>query len=167
MVQARKKLVGKTLILGAFVASALCAVAAEARSGRVNAGQGPNGGSFARGGNISRTEAGGFNRTSGGIFRGANGAQGSRSGQTTINPDGSASHTSTATATGANGSTIRSTSDISRSADGTLSGGRTTTATNPTTGKTYNGSTQIDPETNRPVHTGSCTDASGATIPCR
>jgi hypothetical protein len=56
---------------------------------------------------------------------------------------------------------------VTRNADGTYSGVRTSTATSSATGNTYNGSTQVDPATGRPVRSASCTDAAGKAIACR
>ena len=103
---------------------------------------------------------------SGGAFRGANGSKGRRQSTTTVNPDGSLTHSGSASATGARG-TFDSSGAVARAADGSWSGGRSTRATNSTTGTSYSGSTTIDPATGKPVHSGTCTDASGAVIPCR
>ncbi|HRE36659.1 MAG TPA: hypothetical protein PK217_16455, partial [Sphingopyxis terrae] len=85
---------------------------------------------------------------------------------TTVNPDGSLTHSGSASATGARG-TFDSSGAVARESDGSWSGGRSTSATNSTTGTSYSGSTTIDPATGKPVHSGTCTDASGAVIPCR
>jgi hypothetical protein len=49
---------------------------------------------------------------------------------------------------------------------GTWSGSRTTSATNANTGNSYNGSTSIDPNTGKPVHSGTCTNAAGQSMSC-
>jgi hypothetical protein len=100
-----------------------------------------------------------------GAFKTAGGAQGARGSTTTVNPDGSANRRSAAAASGVRGS-VATSSDVTRNADGTYSGGRTTTATSNATGNSYNGSTQIDPATGKPVRTASCTDAAGNAIAC-
>jgi hypothetical protein len=55
---------------------------------------------------------------------------------------------------------------VTRNSDGSYSGGRSSTATSNATGNTYSGSTIIDPATGKPVHSGTCTNASGEVIPC-
>lgn len=148
-------------------------VAADARPKRVKA-TGPNGGVTAvQGVNGSSVRARGAKKnddgsvTTGraGAFKTAGGAQGGRASTTTVNPDGSANRKSARGASGAAGS-YSSSSDVTRNADGSYSGGRSTTATNNNTGTTYNGSTQIDPATGKPVRSGTCTNATGEVIAC-
>jgi hypothetical protein len=149
------------------------AMVAEARPNRVKArGQngvaagvaGPNGAAV-RGRGAVRNADGSVTAASGGAAAGINGGRGFRGATTTVNPDGSARRQSAAGVSGARGSAATQ-SDLSRSADGTLSGGRTTNATSNVTGNSYNGSTQIDPATGKPVRTATCTDATGAVITC-
>lgn len=100
-----------------------------------------------------------------GGFAGANGARGYHQASTTVGPDGSVSRSGSASASGANGS-AQTSGGFSRSANGTWSGSRSTSGTNAHTGNSYSGSTAIDPTTGKPVHTGTCTNAAGATIAC-
>jgi hypothetical protein len=157
----------------AVAALMITSVSADARpkrgkvsgpNGSVTAVQGANGSSVrARGakqnadGSVTSGRVGGFKT--------AGGAQGGRASTTTVNPDGSATRRSARGASGEAGS-YSSSSDVTRNADGTYSGGRTTTATNNNTGTTYNGSTQIDPATGKPVRSASCTNAAGEVIAC-
>jgi hypothetical protein len=164
----------KTMIAIGLGASLLAtSVAAEDRPNRVRA-SGSNGtvtavqgekGSAARARGAKRNDNGSVTAASGGAFKTATGARGARGSTTTVNPDGSGSRVSGASASGARGSASTS-SDVTRNADGTFSGGRTTKGTSAATGNTYNGSTQIDPSTGKPVRTATCTDASGAVIAC-
>lgn len=108
---------------------------------------------------------GSVTHASGGAFRGVNGSNGYRASATTVNPDGSISRQGQLSASGARGS-VNSAGGFTRSADGSWSGSRSTTATNNQTGVSYAGSTSIDPTTGKPVHSGSCADASGAAVAC-
>jgi hypothetical protein len=157
------------------VASALMltSIAADARPTRSKT-SGPNGsvtavkgakGSSVRGRGAKKNADGSATAGRTGGFQTANGAQGARASTTTVNPDGSANRKSARGASGAAGS-YSSESDVTRNADGTYSGGRTTTATSNSTGTTYNGSTQIDQATGKPVRTASCTNAAGEVIAC-
>lgn len=164
----------KTFAILAATASLLAtSIAAEARptrvkaagnNGAVSAVKGPNG-SAVRGRGAVRNADGSVTAGSGGAFKTANGGKGYRGSTTTVNPDGSANRRSALSGSGAKGS-VSSQSDVTRNADGSYSGGRTTSATSATTGNSYNGSTQIDPATGKPVRTATCTNASGAVIPC-
>lgn len=169
-------MITSTRIIAAVAATAALASAAavEARQGSIRA-RGPNGvfagaagpnGAVVRGGTTVQNPDGSVTRRFGGAFRGANGSAGRAGGSTTVAPDGSVYRTTQGSIDGPRGSASTS-SNFQRSADGTWSGGRSTTATSSATGKTYTGSTAIDPATGKPVHSGTCTDAAGATIPCR
>jgi hypothetical protein len=157
----------------AVAALMITSVSADARPNRgkvsgphgsVTAVKGANGGSVrARGakqnadGSVTTGRVGGFKT--------AGGAQGGRASTTTVNPDGSATRKSARGASGDAGSYSTS-SDVTRNADGSYSGGRSTTATNNSTGTSYEGSTQIDPATGKPVRAASCTNAAGEAIAC-
>lgn len=158
------------LAFGAGLMIASTAADAQARGGHVrgtNGGatavSGPNG-TAARSSGARRNADGSVTAGSAGAFQTANGA-GARGSTTTVNPDGSGTRSSRLATSGARGS-VNSASDVSRSADGTYSGGRTTSATSTATGSSYNGSTQIDPATGKPVRSAICTNASGQTITC-
>jgi hypothetical protein len=157
----------------AVAALMITSVAADARptrgkvkgpNGSVTAVQGANGGSVRARGDKKNADG---SVTSGrvGGFKTAGGTQGGRASTTTVNPDGSATRQSVRGASGDNGSYSTS-SDVTRNSGGTYSGGRNTTATNNNTGTTYNGSTQIDPATGKPVRTATCTNAAGEVIAC-
>jgi hypothetical protein len=137
---------------------------AAGQNGSVTAIKGANGSGVRARGAVKNADG---SVTSGrtGAFQTANGAKGARGSTTTINPDGSANRRTARGATGARGS-YGTTSDVTRNADGTYSGGRSTNATSNATGNTYNGSTQIDPATGKPVRSATCTNASGAVIAC-
>ncbi|MEH6756070.1 MAG: hypothetical protein V7676_01015 [Parasphingorhabdus sp.] len=165
----------KKIIIGILASSLVMATgAAEARSGvikargangGVTAAKGPNGGSAVRARGTRQNTDGSVTRASGGAYRTPNGGTSVRGSNTTVNPDGSAARNSGYAASGARGS-VNSDSAVARDANGNWSGGRTTSATNATTGNSYQGSTTIDPATGKPVHSGSCADASGAVIAC-
>ncbi len=129
--------------------------------GSVSGVKGPNGGAV-RGRGAKQNDDGSVTAASGGAVNTPKG-KGARGSTTTVNPDGSANRKSGAAATGANGS-VATSSDVTRNADGSYSGGRTTTATGQQ--GTYNGSTQIDPATGKPVRAATCTDANGAQVAC-
>jgi hypothetical protein len=133
-------------------------------NGAVTAAQGPNGGGAVRTRGARQNADGSVQRGSTGAVRTANGRAG-RASTTTVNPDGSANRRSEASASGVRGSAATQ-GNVTRNADGSYSGGRTSTATSNTTGNSYNGSTQIDPATGRPVRNASCTDAAGNAIAC-
>jgi hypothetical protein len=150
------------------------ATTAEARQGSIRA-RGANGvvagttgakGSAVRARGAVRNDDGSVTAASGGAFRGANGSKGYRASTTTAAPDGSATRAGQLSASGARGS-VDSAGSFSRGADGTWSGSRSTDAHNAATGTSYSGTTAIDPATGKPVHTGTCTDASGVAIACR
>jgi hypothetical protein len=160
-------------LIAATTALMMTSVAAEARptrgklvgpNGSISGVAGPNGGTI-RGRQTVQNADGSVTTASGRAFRTANGGKGYRAGTTTVNPDGSANRRSSAAANGPRGSAATS-SNVTRNADGSYSGGRSTTATRASTGNTYNGSTQIDPATGKPVRTATCTNASGAVIAC-
>lgn len=150
------------------------ATAAEARQGMVRV-RGANGaatgiagprGIAGRAHDTYQSSDGTVTHASGSAFRGANGSRGYRGSSTSVSPDGTVTRSGQAVASGARGS-ASSAGSFTRSADGTWNGSRSTQATSATTGNSYSGSTTIDPTTGKPVHSGTCTDASGATIPCR
>jgi hypothetical protein len=162
----------KITALGTVALMLATTVAAEAAPNRVKT-RGQNGvatvatganGSIARARGARMNSDGSVTAGSGGAFKTATG-EGARASTTTINPDGSATRSGRFAASGAKGS-ASSSSDVTRNADGTYSGGRTSTATSTATGNTFNGSTQIDPATGKPVRTSTCTNASGAVIAC-
>jgi hypothetical protein len=153
------------MIATSTIADAQRRVRVAGPNGAVTATQGPNGGGAIRARGVHRNADGSVQRGAASAIRTPNGGRAARASTTTVNPDGSARRQSTASGSGVRGSASTS-SDVTRNADGTYSGGRTTTATSNSTGNTYNGSTQIDPATGRPVRTASCTDAAGNTIAC-
>lgn len=133
------------------------------QNGSISAVKGANG-SAVRARGATRNADGSVTAGSAGGFKTATGA-GGRASTTTVNPDGSANRRSQAAVDGARGNAATS-SNVTRNADGSYSGGRTTTATSAATGNTYNGSTQIDPATGKPVRAATCTDANGTVIAC-
>jgi hypothetical protein len=137
---------------------------AVGQNGVIAGASGPNGGAIRGRGAIQNAD-GSVTAGSGGAFRTAAGGKGYRASTTTVNPDGSANRRSSAAASGLRGSGSTS-SNVTRNADGTYSGGRSTTATRAATGNSYDGSTKIDPATGKPVHTATCTNATGAVIAC-
>jgi len=159
-------LVTAVLVMGAATAEARQGVVrARGPHGAVTAVRGPNGGAGVRAHGMRQNADDSVTRASGGAWRTANGGTSARARSTTVNPDGSLSHSGQYAGTGPRGS-VNSSGSVSRDANGDWTGGRTTTATNATTGNSYQGSTTIDPATGRPVHTGTCYDASGAAIAC-
>jgi hypothetical protein len=131
---------------------------------RGTAFKGPNGTAGARGAVNTKSADGTFTHQSGSVVEGPNGGKAARAGETTVNPDGSATHQSGFAASGANRS-IKSTGSSERGADGSASGSRTTTATRKNGNSvTTNTTWEKDQGAERTV---SCTDASGATIPCK
>lgn len=155
----------------AMAAALLSGTAAEAQrvhvrgaNGVAAAGRGPNGTTWVRGRGHATAADGTVTSASGGAIQTANGARAARASTTTVNPDGSVAHSGGFTASGAKGS-VTSTGSYNRAADGTRSGSRTTTATG-AGGITYQGTTSIDPATGKPVHSYTCTDASGTTVSC-
>lgn len=165
--------VSKFAAMAVVSALMLSSVSAEARqkraklagpNGTITAVQGENGTAARTRG--SRQNADGSTTTGrAGGFKTETGAQGGRASTTTVNPDGSANRRTMRGASGDAGS-YSSSSDVTRNADGTYSGGRSTTATDNQTGTTYNGSTQIDPATGKPVRSASCTNGAGEVIAC-
>jgi hypothetical protein len=166
----------KTIIFSGLLACSLIMAAgtADARSGvikargtngAVTAAKGPNGGAAVRARGMSQNSDGSVSRASGRAYRTPNGGTSARASRTTANPDGSATRNSSYAASGARGN-VNSDSSVARDAYGNWSGGRTTAATNAATGNSYHGSTMVDPATGKPVHSGSCSDASGAVIAC-
>ena len=160
-------------VVAMALSGAVMFAASTAQAGIVgHVGNGATGGTFAAGkrgvaGNAHTTTQnsnGTTTVTNAGGFAGANGSRGAHQGTTTAGA-GAYSHTGSASASGANGS-VQTSGGFSRAANGTWSGSRATSATNARTGNSYNGSTAIDPTTGKPVHTGTCTNASGATIAC-
>ena len=139
-------------------------VRAAGQNGSIGVISGPNGSAMRTRGAVQNADGSVTSGRAGG-FKAANGATGGRASTTTVNPDGSANRRSMRGASGAAGN-YATASDVTRNADGTYSGGRTTSATNAATGNTYNGSTQIDPATGKPVRTATCTDAAGNSIAC-
>lgn len=163
-----------SLLALATLAAALTISAPAQARGRLHVGSGGTGGTvaagqrgvMARGHTIQDNGDGSVTSASGGGFVGANGSHGYRAGTTTVGNDGSLTRSGSAAASGARGS-AQSSGSFSRSADGTWSGSRSTSGTNNNTGNSYSGSTSIDPTTGKPVHSGSCSDASGQAISCR
>lgn len=135
-------------------------------SGSVAGATGPNGGGYIRGRGKTVTSDGSVVRGSSGAIRTPSGGRSARGSTSTVNPDGSATRSSRLAGSGPRGS-VASQGSVTRNADGTLSGGRSTTATRNATGVTYSGSTTIDPATGKPVRTATCSNASGAVVPCR
>jgi len=123
-------------------------------------------GAAVRGGRTITNADGSVTHQNGSAYRGLNGGAGGRTASTTINPDGSVSRSAQGSGSGPRGSSA-STGGFARNADGSWSGSRSTSATSAATGVSYSGSTSIDPATGKPVHSGGCTDASGAAIACR
>ncbi len=159
-------LLASSLLLVAGTAEARQGIIkARGTNGAVTAVRGPNGTTGVRARGTVQNEDGSVTRASGGAWRTANGGTSLRGSTTTVNPDGSGTRTSNAYASGAKGA-ASSSSSVSRDAEGNWSGGRSTTATSATTGNSYSGSVSIDPATGKPVHSATCTDASGAVIAC-
>lgn len=163
-------------MIAGLIAAALAMTAgvAEARqgvvkvrgaNGAVTAAKGPNGGGAVRARGVRQNADGSVTRASGGAYRTPNGGTSVRKSTTTVNPDGGATRNGSYDAAGPRGS-VSSNGSVSRDADGNWTGGRTTSATNAATGNSYQGSTMIDPATGKPVHSGTCYDASGAVIAC-
>ena len=155
------------LVMSAATAEARQGVIrARGTNGAVTAVKGPNGGGGVRTHGVRQNADGSVTRASGGAWRTPNGGTSARASSTTVNPDGSVSRNGQYTGTGPRGS-VDSSGSVTRDANGPWSGGRTTSATNAATGNSYQGSTTIDPATGKPVHSGTCYDASGAVISCR
>ena len=80
------------------------------------------------------------------------------------NADGSAGRQGSAQAQGANGGSATTSGSLARDAEGNVNGSRSTSAT-AANGNNYEGSTTVtDGQVSR---TATCTDAAGASIPCR
>lgn len=147
------------------------APAADAASGRIRvkgadgvfAAGSHNGNGFVRGRGVRQNADGSTTAASGGAIRLNNGAAAVRGATTTVNPDGSASRRSGFAASGTKG-TVTSQGSASRSADGYADGSRTTTAT-AANGNSYTGTTSYNSSTGL-THSGTCRDASGASIAC-
>lgn len=163
----------KVDLVAAAAALVMVSAAADARptrgkvvgqNGSISGVSGANGGTIRGRGTVQNAD-GSVTTKSGRAAQTVNGGKGFRRSTTTVNPDGSANRQSAAAANGPRGSAATS-SNVTRNADGSYSGGSTSTATNNATGNTYNGSTQIDPSTGKPVRAATCTDASGAVIAC-
>lgn len=122
-----------------------------------------NGNSYIRGRGHTTNADGSVTAASGGAFRLNNGATGVRGSTTTVNPDGSATHQGGFATQGPRGS-AESTGSATRNADGTYSGSRSTDV-EAANGNGYSGSTTYDSSTGV-SHSGSCHDATGATIAC-
>ncbi|PEQ10723.1 hypothetical protein B2G71_20615 [Novosphingobium sp. PC22D] len=163
----------RTAAASLAVFAALLSTTVEARgviratgpNGASTAAAGPRGAAVRARGTV-RNSDGSVTHASGGAFAGYNGSRGARASSTTVSPDGSVSRQGEAGASGPRGS-VYSQGGFTRSSDGTWSGSRSSSATNAQTGNSYSGTTQIDPATGKPVHTGTCSDAYGNTIPCR
>ncbi len=159
-------LVASTLVMTAGVAEARQGVIrARGPNGAVTAVKGPNGGGAIRASGVRQNPDGSVSRASGGAYRTPNGGTSVRRSATTVNPDGSVSRNGAYDASGPRGS-VSSNGSVSRDAYGNWTGGRSTSATNAATGNSYQGSTMIDPTTGKPVHSGTCYDASGVVIAC-
>lgn len=161
------------VLLASASLSLFATTAADARPGagasRPSGGSsatfsGPRGGSATHQQRVTVKPDGSVSGQSSDVFQTPAGS-GSRSSATNVAPDGSGSRSSQFNASGQRGS-VDSSSNVARDAAGNRSGGRQTSATSASTGNGYEGSTQIDPATGKPVHNGSCTDASGAVIAC-
>lgn len=133
-------------------------------AGSANAGTGPNGTKFQRASGVLTDGAGNGVATSGGQVQTATGGLASRRGKTTRTADGAVQHDSSASASGDRGN-INSQGSATRAADGTITQSRTTQASD-ANGNNYNGATSYSKDTGV-THTGTCTDASGNSIPCR
>jgi len=101
---------------------------------------------------------------SAGAIRTPMGGRAVRGSTTTVNPDGSATRRGGFAAQGAQGGAVTSQGSSTLNADGTYSGSRTTNATGPQ-GQTYQGTTTYDSQ-NGVTRTTTCTDVTGAVIPC-
>ncbi|MDY0012918.1 MAG: hypothetical protein RBS40_08520 [Rhodocyclaceae bacterium] len=102
--------------------------------------------------------------TSGRAWETTAGGSGARGGVTARSADGSIQHNSGIASSGPKGS-LNSQGSLNRDADGNVTQSRTTSATNAATGNSYQGNTSYSQETGL-SHSGTCFDASGATIPC-
>lgn len=159
-------LVAAVLVMSAATAEAREGVVrARGTNGAVTAVKDPNGGGGVRAHGVRQNSDGSVTRASGGTWRTPNGGTSARASSTTVNPDGSVSRNGEYAGSGPNGS-VNSSGSVARDANGNWSGGRTTSATSAATGNSYQGSTTIDPATGKPVHSGTCYDASGAVIAC-
>lgn len=126
------------------------------------AGRGANG-SYARGHRVVSDGAGNASAVSHASVEGANGGSAYRQGSAYKNADGSAGHQSSASVNTANGTSGYSSGSISKSADGSVAGARSTSVSG-ANGNSYNGTTTVG--NGAVTHTGTCTNASGATIDC-
>ena len=160
------------LILCAGAVSLLMlADSAIADSGRLR-GRGPhgvvvaghhNGNSHIRGRRHQTNSDGSFTTASRGAFSHNNGAHGARQATSTVNPDGSAVHSGNAHVSGVRG-TASTSGSFARDNAGNATGARSSTVT-AANGNTYTGTTAYD-KANGFTHSGTCRNASGATITC-
>jgi hypothetical protein len=136
--------------------------------GGVNGGMAAAGtgakGSYARGRAYQTDGTGNAKGGSAGGFKGANGSQGAYKSTWSKSANGTATYQGQAGASGARGSAQTSV-NASRSASGQTTATTQTSATSKTTGNSYNGSTTYQ-KGQGATHTGTCTNASGSTIPC-
>ena len=124
------------------------------------------GGRAVRAGTATYNDATGeYSSQRGGAVQAANGATASTQSSTSGTRGQGWTRTGSSSASGEQGS-VSTSSNYTRGADGGLSGGSETTVTGNASGITYTGSTAIDPATGKPVHSYSCTDASGAAVTC-
>jgi hypothetical protein len=133
-------------------------------AGAVHAYQGENGGEFAKGHRIKSDGQGNVTRSSGAAGSTANGGQYKRTSQSTHSADGSATHQGSISASGSKGS-VSSSGSATKNADGSVNQSRTTEITNAQTGVTRDSSTSYT-SGQGVSHTATCTDASGASVPC-
>lgn len=132
-------------------------------AGAVGHRSGENGRMAAR--RVVRTDGEGNGvATSGRAWETTAGGRGARAGATTRSADGAIEHESGISSSGPRGS-VTSQGSLSRDAEGSVTQSRSTSGTNAATGNSYQGSTSYSKETGL-SHSGTCFDASGATMPC-
>jgi hypothetical protein len=131
-------------------------------AGSVVAGRTAAGGVYGRARGVSTNGAGGVSEGSVAGFKGANGSSATRTASNTSNGAGDATHQSSISATGPKGS-VSSSGSATKTASG-VDESRTTSAT-AANGDSYHGSTSYTPQTGL-THSGTCSNASGATITC-
>lgn len=167
----------KTMMIGITLGLLLgCAAQADATGrfvaggirGRVGGGvvaghasgfRGPNGAAGIHGRRTVTDGQGDVHTASAGAWRGPNGSTASSHGSATRNADGSGSFSHSTAASGANGGSYDS-STTGATGQGITHDTQATGAH----GNTYTGQTTVTKD--GVTHTGSCSNASGATIPC-
>jgi hypothetical protein len=148
---------GRIAVRGAVANPSGGVTAGSAVAGRTAAG-----GVYGRARGVTTNGAGAVSEGSAAGFKAANGATGYRTATNTSNGAGDATHQSSIAASGAKGS-VTSSGSATKTSSG-VDESRTTSAT-AANGDSYNGSTSYAPQTGL-THSGTCSNASGATIAC-